>query len=313
MHARVESTLPLSTVLVGTSSPMLELRALIERVAPSDLPVLVQGESGAGKELTARAVHSRSGRSLGPFVAVNCGAIPRELVSAELFGSTAGAFTGARARVGVIAQADAGTLFLDEIGDLPLAAQSVLLRVLETRQVHPVGASQTTRVDFRVVCATHRDLREMVRTRGFRQDLYQRLAGVVVAVPPLRERKSDIPDLASAICGAHVARIQPDAWETLRSHDWPGNVRELRNALQRALVCADGPVRAPDLRLESVSAGPHRSGMMPLKVAMARYVSRVYSECGQNGRRTARVLECSPTTVVKYLSSASFDATGLTV
>lgn len=305
MHAKAHSPGPSSSTLVGASSPMRELRLLVERVAPSDMPVLVQGESGAGKELTARALHEGSARPLGPFVAVNCGAIPRELICAELFGATAGAFTGARPRVGVIAEADGGTLFLDEIGDLPLEAQAVLLRVLETRRVQPVGGGRPTRVDFRVVCATHRDLRDMVRTRAFRHDLYQRLAGVVVAVPSLRARASDIPDLASALFGARVVRIQADAWDALRLHDWPGNVRELRNAIQRALVCTDGPIHASDLRLESVSAGPQRVGMVPLRVAMARYVSRVYSECGQDGRRTARVLECSPTTVVKYLNRAS--------
>ena len=229
--------------LIGSSPAMREVHKLIGLAAPSDATVLVQGETGTGKEEVARALHRHGVRASKPFVAVNCAAIPAELLESELFGHVKGAFTGAvNQRVGRFSEADRGTLFLDEIGDMTLPMQAKILRVLQDRIVTPVGASAPVPVDVRIVAATHRDLIGMVRDGGFREDLFYRLNVVCVSLPPLRERGADILVLAEhflhqlAPAGQPAKRLSTAASQALLSHPWPGNVRELRNTMQHATV-----------------------------------------------------------------------------
>ncbi len=245
--------------LIGASASMRALYTTIEKLARTDVNVLIRGESGTGKELVARAIHSRSGRQRGPFVALNCGAIPEALIDSELFGHAKGAFTGAiGARLGVFGEADDGTLFLDEIGDVPLPVQSRMLRALQEREVRAVGANGSRKVDVRVLAATHVDLDAAVESKQFRADLYYRLNVVSVYVPPLRERMEDIPVLAAHFVEKHseqlgrpIPRLTADAIRTLSDYDWPGNVRELENAIQHALALVPGDV-------VSAEALPHR-------------------------------------------------------
>jgi two-component system, NtrC family, response regulator AtoC len=223
----------------------------LDKVAPQKTTVLLEGESGTGKELVARALHERSPRAAFPFVAVNCGAIPADLIESELFGHAKGAFTDAvRAKKGLAAEADGGTLFLDEIGELPLGLQVKLLRFLQEEEVRPVGEVRARKVDVRVVAATARDLSRAIADGTFREDLYWRLNVVAVRLPPLRERREDIPALAAHFL-RRFGRLRPELPEpslsdeaaaALAAHRWPGNVRELEHVLERAVVLADGPV-----------------------------------------------------------------------
>jgi DNA-binding NtrC family response regulator len=231
---------------------MVALRAEVAQLAPTDLSVLVVGQTGTGKENVARALHDGSARGGRPLVAINCGAIPAHLAESELFGAEAGAYTGAtRRRLGRIEAADGGTLFLDEIGELPLSLQAQLLRVLETGEVQRLGATCPVPVDVRLVAATNRNLEEMVARGQFRADLYWRLAAAVVVVPPLAARLSDIPALVAHFAGDAVA-LTGDGLARLLAHDWPGNVRELRNLVDRALGLGetrlDGPAVSRLLR-----------------------------------------------------------------
>ena len=234
--------------LVGESAVMQAVKSRIVKVAGSMAPVLIQGESGTGKELVARAVHACSHRAAGPFVAVNCGAIPENLLEAEFFGARKGAYTGStQDRLGLFQAAKGGTLFLDEIGDLPLAMQSKLLRAIQERSVRPLGSPQEDTVDVRIVSATHKDLGEQVQAGAFRPDLYYRLNVIEIAVPPLRERREDLPALCQAllsrICkesGITVPDLTGTAMEQLRSHPFDGNVRELENILHRAVALGEG-------------------------------------------------------------------------
>ena len=228
--------------LVGASQQMTRVKELVERVAESDSPVLIEGESGTGKELVASAIHRRSARAKGPFVPVNCAAIPAELMESEFFGHVRGAFTGAVAdALGLFRSAHGGSLFLDEVAELPPALQAKLLRVLEDKEIRPVGTTKTHAVDVRIIAATNKDLEEAVRSGSFRQDLYYRLNVVRITMPPLRERKGEIPALVSHFLRQLNARfcrdvrgIAPDALAALQAHDFPGNVRELENVLERA-------------------------------------------------------------------------------
>ncbi len=235
------------TGILGDAAATVELRSLVQRIAANAASVLVLGEHGIGKELVARAVHELGPRAERPFVAVNMGAIPEALVESELFGHARGAFTGAgQRRVGLFEAAHGGTLFLDEIAELPLSMQPVLLRVLQSGELRPVGATETIEVDVRVVAATNRDLPAEVAAGRFREDLYYRLATLVVDVPPLRSRRADIGVLVQQFLGderqrGHApARFADDALEALARHDWPGNVRELQNAVARLAALTDG-------------------------------------------------------------------------
>ncbi len=236
--------------IVGNSSAMQEVYKTIGKVAVSDVTILIQGESGTGKELVARAVHFNSGRLGKPFIAINCAAIPRDLLESELFGSEKGAFTGAGERKqGKFEQANHGTLFLDEIGDMPLDLQAKILRVLQEQEVTRVGGNQTIPVDVRIVAATNQSLVEKVRQKEFREDLYYRLNVVPIMLAPLRERRDDIPDLANYFLTRSCAemsvapkRLTDDALALLKAYSWPGNVRELENALKRAVILSNDPL-----------------------------------------------------------------------
>ncbi len=238
-------------LLIGSSAAMAELRDNIRLVARSEASVLIGGPSGAGKEVTARAIHAASLRRAGPMIAVNCGAIPAELIESELFGHEKGSFTGAIAqRRGRFEQASGGTLFLDEIGDMPMAMQVKLLRVLEERVVERIGGGAAIPVDVRLLCATHRDLRAEVAAGRFREDLYFRLAVVPIQAPALADRAEDIPALILHLQAANPLaqhpHFAPDAMARLMAHGWPGNVRELRNLVERAAILhAGGIIDAP--------------------------------------------------------------------
>ncbi len=264
--------------IVGSSACMAQIRTRIEKVATSMAPVLILGESGTGKELVARAVHECSHRAAGPFVAVNCGAIPENLIEAEFFGARKGAYTGAtQDREGYFQAAKGGTLFLDEIGDLPLAMQAKLLRVIQERRVRPLGGVQEEAVDVRLVSATHRDLATLVQDGGFRQDLFYRLNVIGLRTPPLRERREDLPELAynllQRICtesGQPAPELTPDALTRLQACDLPGNVRELENLLQRALAMSDGQrLQAEDFG-ELPASGEAATGNSPAPLGAAK-------------------------------------------
>jgi two-component system response regulator PilR (NtrC family) len=264
--------------LLGHSAAMQELRELIIRVARSQAPVHVSGESGTGKELVARLIHDTSARRDGPFVPVNCGAIPTELMESELFGHKRGSFTGAVAdKKGLIQSAEGGTLFLDEVADLPLHMQVKLLRVIQEKAVRPVGEQRETPVDVRILSATHKNLHELVAQGRFREDLFYRINVIEIRVPALREHADDISDLTDVLLQRLAARIGVDtpalgsvARTALQAYPFPGNVRELENILERAIaLCADGRIEAPDLQLRSQPApgtsaaagtGPNPSG-----------------------------------------------------
>ena len=255
--------------LIGSTPAMIELFRIVKRVAPTDATVLITGESGTGKELLARAIHSESKRSNAPFIAVNCSALPGELIESELFGHVKGAFTGAdRDREGLFEAAHGGTLFLDEIGDLAAAAQAKLLRALEARVITAVGSTRETPIDVRIIAATHRDLEAMARSAGFREDLLYRLKVVAIGLPPLRDRREDIPAIAISLIASLAqrhGRPAPSLSEPVRraliAYDWPGNVRELRNALERAVVLAESA------ELELTDLPPQLADTRPLSAA----------------------------------------------
>ncbi|MBI2213004.1 MAG: sigma-54-dependent Fis family transcriptional regulator [Acidobacteria bacterium] len=281
---------PRFPAIVGDSGAMLEVAKQVRRVAETDATVLLQGETGTGKELFARAIHELSARRDGPFVAINCAAIPDTLIENELFGHERGAFTGATGRqVGRFELADGGTVFLDEIGELGQSVQAKILRVLQDRTFDRIGGATPIEVDTRIVCATNRDLAKSVAEGVFRDDLYYRINTFPIVVPPLRSRRGDIDAIADHFvekCGRELGRrgvrLSEEARVLLRDYDWPGNVRELENCIERALILADGDLIGPgDLRLSSRGARPEEllrqafdlSG--PLDAAVARVAAVV--------------------------------------
>lgn len=242
--------------MIGASPVMLDLYSRIHKVAPTNATVLVHGETGTGKELVARAIHTESKRSDKPLISVNCAAIPETLIESELFGHEKGAFTGAaNTREGLVAAADGGTLFLDEIGELPLEAQARLLRVLQEGEVRPIGSVESRKVDVRLIAATHRDLRKLASEGLFREDLYFRINVIQLTVPPLRERGKDILSLTEALTARYSeqfnrtpVKVSPEAIQAITTYTWPGNVRELENAIQRAVIlCEEGRELTHDL------------------------------------------------------------------
>ncbi len=265
------------TVLVGRSSPMTGAQRLIATVAPTESTVLILGETGTGKELAARALWQQSKRAEMPFVPVNCGALSQNLVESELFGHRKGAFTGAdRDHKGLFEVADGGTLFLDELGELDKNIQVKLLRFLESGEIRRLGETEPFRVDVRVLCATNRELRQMIKEEGFREDLYYRLNTFEIRLAPLRERRSDIPDLARHLLAraarrplAQVAdRLTPEAVDALLEHEWPGNVRELANAMEYANIIAGGEPIAPE-HLPATVRQPQARATISLPAAKA--------------------------------------------
>ena len=285
---RLEEQLP----IIGRSAPMQEIYRVIARLVGTDLTVMINGESGTGKELVAKAIHDYGKRRGGPFIAVNMAAIPRELVESELFGHEKGAFTGANARkVGRFEQAEGGTLFLDEIGDMPLEAQTRLLRVLQSGEFMPVGGRLPIKADLRIVAATHRDLRQLVAQGLFREDLFYRLNVVPIRLPPLRERVDDIPALvqhflnSARLDGLPPKTVEPAAMARLKAYHWPGNVRELENLVRRLTVLyAQDIIGAEVIDAELREGVPVRQALADGERAdgftdvVARYVEQIFAE-----------------------------------
>jgi DNA-binding NtrC family response regulator len=296
--------------LLGGSSAMETLFDQIRAVTGSEATVLLLGESGTGKELAARAIHQRSGRRDGPFVPVNCAAIPEHLLESELFGHEKGAFTGAdRRHRGLFAEADSGTLFLDEVGDLPPPLQAKLLRALQDRAIRPVGGAQDVRLDLRVIAATHRDLPDLVKDGRFREDLYYRLAVLPIRLPSLRERPEDIIHLATHFlsraarrAGKPLAGFDDDARAWLLEHRWPGNVRELENVVERAATLARGAnVTRADLGVEFATDSTAGTARPTLPELEYQYMRRVLAETKGDKRAAARILGVSVRTLQRKL------------
>jgi two-component system response regulator HydG len=301
---------------LGRSRIFAEVLKLAEMVAPTDSTVLISGESGTGKEVIARYIHELSGRADGPFQSINCGALPESLLESELFGHVKGSFTGAvRDHQGLFLAAGGGTFFLDEIGETTPATQVKLLRVLQEREVIPVGGTEPVAVDVRLIAATNRDLEEELRTGRFRSDLYYRLNVIAIHLPPLRARKDDIPALAEAFLARMAAErneapktIAADALEAILAYDWPGNVRELENALERAATLTHGaemaaaslPVRVTERRAEPLVA--ERPATNPTLETIERaYIMFVLQAEGGNKTRAAEVLGIDPSTLYRKL------------
>ncbi len=302
---------------LGKSRPFLDVLRLAEQVAPTESTVLIQGESGTGKEVIARYVHELSGRNEAPFLSLNCGALPESLLESELFGHVKGSFTGAvRDKQGLFAAARGGTFFLDEIGEMSPATQVKVLRVLQEREAIPVGGTEAIPLDVRVVAATNRDLEDDIKRGRFRTDLYYRLNVIAIHLPPLRERRDDIPIFVDAFL-ARIAvehqgqpkRLGQDALDAIMVYDWPGNVRELENALERASVLTKGetiPLAAMPEKITERRAEPlvaDRSHMNPtLDVIEQAYITWVLQSEGGNKTRAAEVLGIDPSTLYRKLS-----------
>jgi DNA-binding NtrC family response regulator len=310
--------------LVGESPPMMRMFEHIDRFAALDSTVLLVGESGTGKELVARALHDASARAAGPFVPLNCGAVPETLIDSELFGHEKGAFTGARSRrSGVFEQATGGTLLLDEVSEMPPELQVRLLRVLETGVLRRVGGNESVRVDTRVVAATNRRPEEAIREGALREDLFYRLAVVTIELPPLRTRIGDPEILArhflTELNDRHEVRkrLSPRALETIRSYHWPGNVRQLRNAVERAFVLSSGDLVEVESLPEHVVGGtPREEGSVRLSVgttiseAERRLILATLERFGGNREQTAEALGISVRTLYNRLRSYEADGTG---
>lgn len=311
--------------IVGSSAAIKRLHVFLERVAATNATVLINGESGTGKELAARMVHALSPRATRPFVAINCAAVPENLLESEFFGHEKGAFTGAVARhEGVFERAHTGTLFLDEIAEMAPATQARMLRVLESRSFTRVGGTEEVAVDVRLVAATHRDLRQHVADGRFREDLLYRLSVIQTRLPPLRERRDDIPELVRHFCailgddmGRHVDTMAPDALEVLTNYRWPGNVRELRNVVERALVLGEGrTLELDDLPPELQHAGPHPDApgvgpvvtpqkVLPLSELEQQAIAAALQATGGNKARAAALLGIDRTTLYRKLRDQS--------
>jgi two-component system response regulator HydG len=315
---RAAASTPARGGLVGDSPAMRRVYDLIERIGPTEPSVLIHGESGTGKELVARAIHDASPRNSGPFVAINCAAVPATLIESELFGHARGAFTDAKAqRAGLFVQASGGTLFLDEIGEMPLEMQPKLLRALQERTVRPVGANNEVPFDARIIAATNRDLESAVYEKRFREDLYYRINVVAIHLPPLRERGSDVLHLAqtfvdkfSTRAGKDGLRLSPQVAEKLLAYDWPGNVRELENCVERMVSLA----RFQDLTIEDlpekirayrsdrfVLAADHAEEILPIAELERRYIQRVLKLVDGNKSRAAQLLGLDRRTLYRKL------------
>jgi two-component system response regulator HydG len=305
------------TGLIGAGRAMTQLQEAVDRVAASSAPVLITGESGAGKELVAQAIHARSARRSHPFIAVNTSAIPSDLLEAEIFGHARGGFTGAaQARKGLLREASGGTILLDEIGDMPFDLQAKLLRVLQSGEVRPVGSDQAHRVDVRVLAATHRDLRSLIRQGRFREDLFFRLDVLPIVVPPLRERREDIPALVAHFFAEARRRspssparsIAPEALQMLVSAPWRGNVRELASVVERLVVFAREE-RIEARHLLFLSEGPEpvpalfsggADAQWTLRRVTQAYTEQVLAQTGGNKQRAAEILDVDLSTLYRW-------------
>jgi two-component system, NtrC family, response regulator HydG len=305
--ARLQSEMDVRHNLLGESKTMADLKAAIARVAQTNSTVLIQGESGTGKELVARAIHHNSQRQAGPFVAVNCAAIPENLWESELFGYEKGAFTGAvSTKKGKFEVANGGTIFLDEVGDMPMATQAKVLRVLQEREVERIGGTRPIALDIRVIAATNRDLQQAVAKKECREDLYYRLNVFPIRTPALRERSEDIPTLARFFVSSFAKEmghsgcgIHPDAETLLCNYRWPGNVRELRNFIERAMVNLTGnmvlPAHLPSELLEdSAGISKYHDGVLSCKRSLVR---NAWIQSGGQAKRAAEILGVPPTSL----------------
>jgi two-component system response regulator PilR (NtrC family) len=302
---------------IGTSPPMEKLKQTIRTVASTGSTIVIKGESGTGKELVARAVHACSPRAAEPFVSVNCGAFPETLLESELFGYVKGAFTGAsQNKSGLFEAAHGGTLFLDEISETTPAMQVKLLRVLQERSLRPVGGTQEIAVDVRVISATNKDLDELVASGGFREDLYYRLSVIPIVVPPLRERRDDIPLLAlhflkkyAPAAGKSIVRVTPQSLEALRAYDWPGNVRQLENMVERAVALEASDQLHVDLPVERSKArtagGPAPAAIPADGLDMERYVASIERSLLESALRQSEGVQTRAAELLK-LSYRSF-------
>jgi DNA-binding NtrC family response regulator len=302
--------------IIGKSRAMHAVFELVERVAPTQANVLIHGESGTGKELVARAVHFKSLRKDGPFVAINCSAIPADLLESELFGHAKGSFTGAhQTKKGLFEEAEGGTLFLDEIGDMDLSLQAKLLRAIQEKTIRPVGETTSKEVDVRIVAATHRDLRSAVKNNQFREDLYYRLCVIPVEIPPLRNRKDDIPILSehflnkhAATHGLNVRAFSGEAMQKLIHYHWPGNVRELENCIERAVILTRSEqIQSEDLPVFEMHSGIPQflegsaAEMMSLEEVEKVYISLVLGKAGGKKEKTAQILGIDRKTLRKKI------------
>jgi len=297
--------------IIGRSTAIRQAIELARKVAVTDTTVLLTGETGTGKEVFAQAIHYASPRSAGPFVAINCGALSKEILESELFGHRAGAFTGAtRDQKGLFAEANKGTIFLDEIGEMPLDLQAKLLRVLETHEFLRVGDTKPTKTDVRVVAATNRNLEEESGAGRFRLDLYYRLSVFVIQLPPLRDRRDDIPELAgfftrrdAAKIGKRDVRMSPEFVRMLQNHGWKGNIRELKNIIERAVILADGPDLLPDHLPLDIREGDESNPGDDLTLAALerQHIGRIVAMTGNQKAEAARLLGISLATLYRKL------------
>jgi DNA-binding NtrC family response regulator len=289
----------------GGASPIFQSPSMkavvrtIERVAPSDVSILITGESGTGKEVIADLIHNLSPRNTGPLIKINCAALPRELIESELFGSVKGAFTGANVdREGLFRQADGGTLLLDEISEMPIDTQSKLLRILQEKEVRPVGGRSSYKTDCRVLAATNRPSEEAIKTGKLREDLYYRISAISVHLPPLRERREDILPLATAFlqrfdaqAGRNISGFTPAATEALRAFDWPGNVRQLQNEIQRAVLMSEGTmIDERDLSITSVASAAASPDLTLMEAMERNAILQMLKDTGGNKLETAKRL-----------------------
>ncbi len=325
LKRQIRSDKPFSNI-IGQTPVMKKMFKTIDKIAEFKSTVLIHGESGTGKELLARAIHDRSPRKDKAFVAINCGAIPENLLESELFGHVRGAFTDAvRNKTGLFEEADGGTLFLDEIGELPIGLQVKLLRVLQENEIRKVGENKPKKVDVRILAATIRDLAEMVQANTFREDLFYRLNVLAVKIPPLRERPEDIPllvdhflDGCNKKLGTAVTGVEPAAMKAMMEYAWPGNVRELENLVERAVILCDGEKITPELLTDKVRTSPPQpvtklpAGQLSVKktvrVVEEELIRRALAETGGNRTRASKLLEISHRTLLYKLKDYGIDA-----
>lgn len=311
------STMSGGTAPIFQSPAMKTVVRTVERIAPSDVSVLITGESGAGKEVIADLIHALSPRSKGPFIKINCAALPRELIESELFGSVKGAFTGAQAdREGLFRQAEGGTLLLDELAEMPVDTQSKLLRVLQEKECRPIGGRASYKTDCRIIASTNRSVDDVIREGKLRQDLYYRISTISISLPPLRERREDILPLANtflkrfaAQAGRVTSGFSPMAAEQLRRFDWPGNVRQLQNQVQRAVLMCEGPlVDVQDLALEAAPAEQEEADLTLLEGMERNTIIQLLKETGGNKLETAKRLGIGRQTLYNKIKAYGIDA-----
>ena len=306
--------------IIGSSDEMVRVFKMVDKVADSEATILIQGESGTGKELIAREIHYRSGKAQGPFVSINCGAIPRDLLESNLFGHVKGSFTGAvRDSAGLFQVAEGGTFFLDEVGDMPIATQVKLLRALQEREIIPVGGTQPVKIDCRLVAATNSDLEKEVAAGRFRADLFYRLNVIPIRLPALRQRRDDIPILVDHFLKRHAEThtaktVNKDAMDLLMRYDWPGNVRELENVMERALILDESGVIGPDDLPEKIRFGHSQRGSLVIDTPTLtldelekEYILKVLNHTRWQKKRASEILGINASTLYRKLLGYGLD------